>query len=58
MCLICIEFEKERMNITEANRALGEMIEVIGPKHAAEVKEMLREAAESIEHATEDDSSD
>lgn len=57
MCLICVEFQKERMTIPEANRALGEMIVVIGAEHASEVKQMLREAAEKQE-TKEDDSTD
>lgn len=44
MCLICVEFERERMTVFEARRALGEMVEKIGEDHAEEVEEMLREA--------------
>lgn len=44
MCLICVEFERDRMTVFEARRALGEMVEKIGEEHAEEVEEMLREA--------------
>lgn len=57
MCLICIEFEKERMSIFEARRALGEMVEGLEPGHAEEVEQMLDEAEESAaQGANEDDS--
>lgn len=46
MCLICVEFERDRMTTFEARRALGEMVEKIGEDHAEEVEEMLREAEE------------
>ena len=46
MCLICIEFERERMTITEARRALGEMSSVVGPEHTEEIEQMLTKAAE------------
>ena len=44
MCLICIEFEKQRMSLMEARRALGEMKADIGSEHAEEVRRMLDEA--------------
>lgn len=44
MCLICVEFAKERMTPFEARRALGEMIEAMEPEHVAEVEEMISEA--------------
>ncbi|WP_230470172.1 hypothetical protein [Lujinxingia vulgaris] len=49
MCLICVEFAKERMTPLEARRALGEMIEGMEPEHVAEVEAMLTEAEEAQE---------
>ncbi|TDP77470.1 hypothetical protein DFR33_101372 [Bradymonas sediminis] len=51
MCLICVEFQKERMTVFEARRAFGEMVEGLDAKHAAEVEEMLDEAEEAEEAA-------
>lgn len=44
MCLICVDFEKGKLTTKEARRALGEMVEKIGPEHAAEVERKLEEA--------------
>ena len=44
MCLICIEFDKQKMSIREAWRAYGEMAPGMEPKHAKEVREMLEDA--------------
>lgn len=44
MCLICIEFEKQRMTAGEARRALGEMIDDMEPDHVREVEEMIDDA--------------
>ena len=41
MCLICVEFDKGRMTLREARRALPEMSVKVGPEHAAEVKARL-----------------
>jgi len=38
MCLICVEFQKQRMTIPEARRALGEMRK---DEHTKEVSKML-----------------
>jgi len=43
MCIICVEFDKGRMTIPEARRALGEMRDV-SEEHATEVKEKLDKA--------------
>ena len=51
MCLICIEFEKQRMTLAEARRALGEMVRELDTDHAREVAEMLEKA----ERETSDD---
>lgn len=47
MCLICVEFAKDRMTPFEARRALGEMIEGMEPEHVAEVEAMITEAEEA-----------
>ncbi|WP_158542285.1 hypothetical protein [Lujinxingia litoralis] len=49
MCLICVEFAKERMTPPEARRALGEMIEGLDPDHVAEVEDMLTRAEETTD---------
>ena len=41
MCLICIEYAKQKMTVAEGYRALVEMSESIGDEHAMEVAEML-----------------
>ncbi len=45
MCLICVDFQRQKLTGLEAKRALGEMREKIGDEHAKEVEEMLRDAA-------------
>lgn len=50
MCLICVEFQKQRMTLSEARRAQGE-IATTDPEHAKEVEEML-DAAEREEAAS------
>ena len=55
MCLICVDFQRERMTITEARRAYGEMVESIGPEHAKEVRDMLNEAEAKQKAAEEED---
>lgn len=44
MCLICVEFQKQRMTIGEARRAMREMSSTMPQEHVVEVNEMLREA--------------
>lgn len=44
MCIICVDFQKQRMTLNEAKRAYGEMVEAMDPEHAREVREMLTEA--------------
>ncbi len=53
MCLICIEFQKERMSIAEARRALGEMIVDLPPEHSREVEKMLKDA--EMKHVSDPD---
>ena len=44
MCLICIEYQKNKMTVKEARRALGEMRgTAIDEEHAKEVEDMLDE---------------
>lgn len=40
MCLICIEFQRGKLTIPEAERNLGETVEALGD-HAEEVLAML-----------------
>lgn len=51
MCLICVEYEKERMTIPEARRALGEMRRSggIDEEHAQEIQDMLDDD-EDLQH--------
>lgn len=44
MCLICVDFQKERMTITDARRALREMITTLEPEHARQVHQMIQDA--------------
>ncbi len=46
MCLICVDFQRERMTLQDARRAYGEMRQSLPPEHAREVEQMLDEAAE------------
>jgi len=41
MCLICVEFQKQRMTVSEARRAFKEMVVDMDRGHAREVREML-----------------
>jgi polyhydroxyalkanoate synthesis regulator phasin len=52
MCAICVDFEKGRMTAKEARRALGEMVQKVGAKHAEVVERTLREAEEAAAAAT------
>ncbi len=52
MCLICIEYEKQKMTIREAWRAYGEMAPGMDPQHAREVKKMLEEEEEKERQTT------
>ena len=45
MCLICIEFQKDKLTIPEARCNLKEMREGIGEEHANEVDKMLEARA-------------
>ncbi len=49
MCLICVEFQKQRMTPGEARRALGEMIGDLDTDHVEQVEEMIAEAEDKDE---------
>lgn len=55
MCLICVDFQKQRMTITDARRALREMSSILEDEHVREVQEMIREAEKA---ARENDAAD
>jgi hypothetical protein len=44
MCLICIDFARGALKITEARRALGEMQSGLPPEHVREVERALEDA--------------
>ena len=44
MCLICIDFQRDKMTISDARRALGEMRETLDDDHVREVESMIRDA--------------
>ena len=54
MCMICVEFQKQRMTVGEARRALGEMIDGLEDEHVQEVETMLEEAEEDHDSDEED----
>lgn len=59
MCLICVEFEKNRLTISEARRNLKEMVSTISSQHALEVRTMLQEAKSAqVYQQIEDDLKD
>ena len=43
MCLICIEYEKNKLTINEALKNLEEMKESVGEEHYDEIKDFLIE---------------
>lgn len=51
MCLICVEFQRDRMTVGEARRALREMVEGLPPGHVDEVQRMLAEAEDQAKAA-------
>ena len=58
MCLICVEFQKQRMTSGEARRALGEMVDELDRDHIEEVEEMIEEAERQRGDRGDDDTSD
>ncbi len=51
MCLICIEFDKAAMSVSEARRALGEMRVALDKGHADEVEAKLSAAEREAKKA-------
>lgn len=47
MCMICVEFQKQRMTTGEARRALGEMIDELDDAHVDEIEEMIADAEDN-----------
>tara|TARA_R110000824_G_scaffold67377_2_gene174454 strand:+ start:7987 stop:8217 length:231 start_codon:yes stop_codon:yes gene_type:complete len=45
MCLICVEYEKEKLSLNEAFRNLEEMKESVGEEHYDKTKDFLIEEA-------------
>ena len=41
MCIICVQFQQEKLTLTEARRNFNEMRETMDSEHASEVDEML-----------------
>ena len=52
MCLICVEFDKNAMNVAEARRALGEMRTDLDKEHVEEVEAKLAEAEKAQKSTT------
>jgi hypothetical protein len=44
MCLICIDFDRGKLKLREARRALGEMRSGLDREHVAEVEQKLADA--------------
>jgi hypothetical protein len=44
MCLICVEFQKQKMTVLEARRAFREMSVSLEAEHIREVEDMLDQA--------------
>ncbi len=51
MCMICVDFQNQRMTAGEARRALGEMAPDLDDDHVEEIEEMIHRA----EAQSEDD---
>lgn len=54
MCLICVEFQKQRMTTREARSALREMSTTLEDEHVEEVREMIQEAEETQDREEDD----
>lgn len=52
MCMICVEYQKQKMTLREAWRAYGEMVEGMDPNHAKDVKKMLEEEEQKQKPST------
>lgn len=55
MCLICVEFQKQKMTTREARRALGELRVALDPTHVREVERMLADAGASPREPAQDE---
>jgi hypothetical protein len=49
MCIICLDFDRGALKLSEARRALGEMRVTLDPDHVKEVEEKLAEAEAEAE---------
>jgi hypothetical protein len=47
MCIICIDFDRGALKLSEARRALGEMKVKLDEKHVREVETKLKEAEQN-----------
>lgn len=52
MCMICVDFQKQKMTINDARRAFREMSSDMDPEHAREVRKMLRKAEQEQKKTT------
>ncbi|MEO1272279.1 MAG: hypothetical protein AAFX99_29635 [Myxococcota bacterium] len=52
MCLICVDFQKQKMTINDAKRAFREMVTDMTPEHAREVRKMIRKAEQDENKST------
>jgi hypothetical protein len=48
MCIICVDFDRGALKLTEARRALGEMRSTLDAAHAREVADKLDEAEHDL----------
>jgi vacuolar-type H+-ATPase subunit H len=53
MCMICVDFQRQKMTIQDARRALREMTELLEPEHVEQVQEMLTRAEEEQEEVAQ-----
>ena len=51
MCLICVDFQRQKLTPLEATRALGEMREKIGDEHAREVEALIKKGPDPEEES-------
>jgi hypothetical protein len=52
MCIICVDFDRGALKLSEARRALREMRTTLDPSHASELEQKLSEA-EEVEPSSE-----
>lgn len=58
MCLICVDFQKEKMTLNDAKRAYREMVVTMDDDHAREVKAMLQKAEKEQKSTASNTSTD